>query len=37
MKKDIKTQKTTPLGFRIWISAIVFGLVGQIAWVVENM
>lgn len=37
MKQDIKTQKTTPLGFRIWISAIVFGLVGQIAWVVENM
>ena len=37
MKQDIKTLKTTPLGFRIWISAIVFGLVGQIAWVVENM
>ena len=31
------SKKTTPLGGRIWISAIVFGLVGQIAWVVENM
>ena len=37
MGKDIGTKKTTPLGFRIWVSAIVFGLVGQIAWVVENM
>lgn len=25
------------IGFRIWFSAILFGLVGQIAWVVENM
>ena len=37
MKQDIGTKKTTPLGGRIWVSAIVFGLVGQIAWVVENM
>lgn len=37
MGQDISTKRTTPLGFRIWISAIVFGLVGQIAWVVENM
>ena len=37
MGKDLSKNKTTPLGFRIWISAIVFGLVGQIAWVVENM
>ena len=25
------------IGSRIWLSVIVFGLVGQIAWVVENM
>ena len=37
MKQDIGAKKTTPLGGRIWISAILFGLVGQIAWVVENM
>lgn len=29
--------KSTRLGGKIWFSAIVFGLVGQIAWVVENM
>ena len=37
MGQDIGIKKATPLGARIWISAIVFGLVGQIAWVVENM
>jgi len=37
MKQDIGIKKATPLGGRIWFSAIVFGLVGQIAWVVENM
>ena len=37
MKKETETKKTTPLGGRIWVSAILFGLVGQIAWVVENM
>ncbi len=30
-------NKSTSLGARIWISAILFGFVGQIAWVVENM
>ena len=25
------------LSGRIWFSAILFGLVGQVAWVVENM
>ncbi|MCR4660695.1 MAG: MFS transporter [Clostridia bacterium] len=29
--------KATKLGARIWTSAIIFGFVGQIAWVVENM
>ncbi len=34
MKENVKS---THLGWKIWFSAIVFGLVGQIAWVVENM
>lgn len=29
--------KTTKLGFRLWFSVIIFGLIGQIAWIVENM
>ena len=29
--------KTGALGFRVWSSIILFGLIGQIAWVVENM
>ena len=37
MEQNVGIKKATPLGARIWISAIVFGLVGQIAWVVENM
>ena len=30
-------KKSTPLGARVWFSAVLFGFVGQIAWVVENM
>ena len=37
MKQDIGIKKATPLGAKVWISVIAFGLVGQIAWVVENM
>lgn len=33
----MKQQKSTPLGARTWFSAVFFGLIGQIAWVVENM
>lgn len=32
-----KENKATPLGGRIWFSAVFFGLIGQIAWIVENM
>ncbi|MBQ3483307.1 MAG: MFS transporter [Clostridia bacterium] len=32
-----KPTKSTPLGGRVWFTAVFFGLVGQIAWVVENM
>lgn len=32
-----ETAKSTPLGGRIWFSAILFGFIGQIAWTIENM
>lgn len=34
---DKKTNKSTKLGGRFWFSMLVLGLMGQIAWVVENM
>lgn len=30
-------MKAKPLGAKVWISVLVFGLFGQIAWIVENM
>ncbi|MBR6323127.1 MAG: MFS transporter [Lachnospiraceae bacterium] len=33
----MKEKKSTPLGGRVWLSAVFFGLIGQIAWIVENM
>lgn len=33
----MEKKKSTPLGARTWFSAVFFGLVGQIAWIVENM
>lgn len=33
----MEKNKATPLSAKIWISAVLFGFVGQIAWVVENM
>lgn len=30
-------RKSTPLGGKVWFSAVFFGLIGQIAWIVENM
>ena len=30
-------KKATPLGGRTWAALLIFGLFGQIAWVVENM
>ncbi|MCD7796457.1 MAG: MFS transporter, partial [Clostridiales bacterium] len=32
-----KTKKAGSLGGRLWSSVILFGLIGQIAWIVENM
>ncbi len=37
MNDETQVKRSTPLGARVWISAIFFGLIGQIAWVVENM
>lgn len=33
----MKTKKVGALGGKIWTSILLFGLIGQIAWVVENM
>ncbi len=33
----MKQSKSGALGFKTWSSVILFGLIGQIAWVVENM
>ena len=33
----MEPNNTTRLGARLWFSFIFFGLIGQIAWVVENM
>ena len=30
-------SKSTRLGAKIWASVIICGLIGQIAWVIENM
>ena len=35
--KNSSSVKTTKLGFKLWFSVIIFGLIGQIAWIVENM
>jgi MFS family permease len=32
-----KISKSTPLGAKIWLNAVFIGLIGQIAWVLENM
>ena len=34
---DKKTNTSTKLGGRFWVAMLVLGLMGQIAWVVENM
>lgn len=37
MNSTQKSFDNKKLGFKIWFNAILFGLIGQIAWVVENM
>lgn len=36
-KSSSPAVKSTKLGGKIWFNGILFGLVGQIAWMVENM
>ena len=33
----MKTKKAGALSAKTWISIFLFGIIGQIAWVVENM
>lgn len=33
----MKEKKVGVLGGKVWTSILLFGLIGQIAWVVENM
>lgn len=35
-KNNLVVKKATPLGGKIWLSFILFGLVGQLTWAVEN-
>lgn len=35
--QEVIIKKPTKLGGKIWTAIILFGLVGQLAWVVENM
>ena len=37
MKDTLVVKKATPLGARVWTSLLVFGFIGQIAWMVENV
>lgn len=34
---DLIVKKSTPLGGKVWGSLLVFGFIGQLAWVVENV
>lgn len=37
MQENLVVKKATPLGARVWASLLVFGFIGQIAWMVENV
>ena len=30
-------KQATPIGKKVWFAAVFFGLIGQVAWIVENM
>ena len=34
---DLVVKKSNKLGVKVWLSIVVFGLMGQLAWMVENM
>ena len=37
MNKNVVLKKANKLGVKTWICIIIFGLAGQLAWMVENM
>ena len=37
MEKNVVLKKSNKLGAKIWICILIFGLAGQLAWMVENM
>ncbi|OQC10841.1 MAG: Major Facilitator Superfamily protein [Tenericutes bacterium ADurb.Bin087] len=37
MQDTVVLKKSNKLGARIWICIIIFGLAGQLAWMIENM
>lgn len=37
METNVRASTKTRLGGRLWFNILFFGLIGQIAWVVENM
>ena len=37
MKNNVVLKKSNKLGTKTWICVIIFGLAGQLAWMVENM
>ena len=34
---DLVVKKSNKLGAKVWLSIVLFGLMGQLAWMVENM
>lgn len=34
---DLVVKKSNKLGVKVWLSIVIFGLMGQLAWMVENM
>ena len=34
---DLIVKKSNKLGAKVWVSIVLFGLMGQLAWMVENM
>ena len=33
----MRKKASNKIGLRTWLALLVFGLIGQVAWVVENM
>ena len=37
MENNVVLKKSNKLGLKTWVCIIIFGLAGQLAWMVENM